>query len=93
MRLKDLTCLVLENSNAFIKQNDIVTVFSVTTSVQALRKQKSFVLQVCCKKKNTKALQGKMFLCLGPSVLTVLSFWDVLCRQSKRETEANEDST
>lgn len=91
MRLKDLTRLVLENSNAFIKQNDIVTVFSVTTSVQALGKQKSFVLQVCCKK--NKALQGKMFLCLSPSELTILSFWDALYRQSKRETEANEDST
>lgn len=55
MRLKDLTHLVLENSNAFIKQNDIVTVFSFTTSVQALGKQKSFVLQVCCKKKQGTA--------------------------------------
>lgn len=53
MRLKDLTCLVLENSNAFIKQNDTVTVFSVTTSVQALGKQIICVTSLLQKQQGT----------------------------------------
>lgn len=40
---KPLTCLALKNSNAFVKQ-DIVTKFSVTTSLQAPRGKRSLVL-------------------------------------------------
>lgn len=50
--------------------------------------KKIVCVMTCAKKKKKRHFAGEI-----PLVLTVLSLWDVLCLQSKRETEANEDST
>lgn len=81
--------LVLANSRAFIKLNGVVLVLSIATPVQALGRD-HWCYAFAAK---PKTLHKGNWVCVCLLVLTVLSLWDILCLQPKRETETNEDST